>query len=52
MEQTKIGSVDTVAALQTPVARSSELAASTRSSSAASPAPIVKPPAPTQTMVV
>jgi hypothetical protein len=52
MEQTKICSVDTVAALQTPVARSSELAASTRSSSAASPAPIVKPPAPTQTMVV
>jgi hypothetical protein len=52
MEQTKIGSVDTVTALQTPVARSSELAASTRSSSAASLAPIVQPPAPTQTMVV
>ncbi|GAA0254516.1 glucosaminidase domain-containing protein [Rhodanobacter caeni] len=52
MEQTKIGSVDTVAALQTPVARSSELAASPRSSSAVSLAPIIQPPAPTQTMVV
>jgi hypothetical protein len=52
MEQTKIGSVDTVAALQTPVARSSGLAASPRSSSAASLAPIIQPPAPTQTMVV
>lgn len=52
MEQTKIGSVDAVTALQTPVARSSELAASTRSSSAASQAPFVQPSAPTQTMVV
>lgn len=52
MEQTKIGSVDTVAALQTPVARSSELAASTRPSSAASRATVVQPPAPTQTMAV
>ncbi len=52
MEHTKIGSVDTVAALQTPVARSSELAASTRPSSAASRATVVQPPAPTQTMAV
>lgn len=52
MEQTKIGSVDTVTALQTPVARSSELAASTPSSSPAPQTPIVQPSAPTQTMAV
>src|SRR6185312_11822794 len=52
MDQTTIGSVDTVAALQTPVARSSELAASTRPSSAALQAPVVQPPAPIQTMAV
>jgi hypothetical protein len=52
MEHTKIGSVDTLAALQTPVARSSELAASTRPSPAGSQATVVQPPAPTQTMAV
>jgi hypothetical protein len=52
MEQTMIGSVDTVTALQTPVARSSELAASTRSSSAASQVSFVQPSASTQIMVV
>jgi peptidoglycan hydrolase-like protein with peptidoglycan-binding domain len=52
MEHTKIGSVDTLAALQTPVARSSELAASTRPSPAGSQATVVQPPAPTQTTAV
>lgn len=51
MEQAKIGSVDTVTALQTPVARSSELATATPSS-AVSQAPVVQPSAATQTMVV
>lgn len=52
VEQPKFGSVDTADALQTPVARSSELAAATASRTIASPAHIVQPPAVTQALTL
>lgn len=52
MEQAKFGSVDTVAALQTPIAQSSELAAATPSPLIASPAPIAQTSVVTQALTL
>lgn len=52
LETIKLGSVDTVTALQTPVAQSSAAAAAVPSPSVTPPAPVVQPPAPAQAQVM
>ncbi|MBD8881530.1 peptidoglycan-binding protein [Rhodanobacter sp. 7MK24] len=52
MEMAKFGSVDTVAALQTPMAQSSAMAASAPPPSIAPQAPVIQPSAPAQAMVL
>ncbi|MBD8882433.1 peptidoglycan-binding protein [Rhodanobacter sp. 7MK24] len=52
MEMAKFGSVDTVAALQTPMAQSSAMAASTPTPNIAPQAPVIQPSAPTQTLAL
>lgn len=52
METAKIGSVDTMKALQTPMEQSAHLAATIPSSSITPPAPTVQPPTPSQTMTL
>jgi len=52
MEMAKFGSVDTVTALQTPMARSAELAAAIPMPSIAPPAPAFQPAAPAPTLAL